>query len=85
MAVKWAEGLECSLADDTTVQLDGSVVRFVPSTDGRLGVVAVDLYAAPGLPKSFSEIELVGVRWRLVDRPGAPSTPDARLKLKSSL
>lgn len=75
MAAKWAEGLECPLADAASVQLDGSVVRFVSAgPDGREGVVAVDVYAVPGKPKAFDECDIHGIRWRLVDRPGADGT-----------
>lgn len=80
MAKKWAEGLEVPIAGDdgTAVQLDGSQVRFVSAgADGRFGIVAIDVYAAPGKPKAFlGSISLGGVRWTLVDRQGAePSLP----------
>jgi len=73
MAAKWGQGLACPVLEDgRTVQLDGSVVRFVPvGPDGREGVVGVDLYAAPGKPKAFDECSVHGITWRLVDRPGA--------------
>mmetsp|Transcript_58538 Transcript_58538/g.174223 ORF Transcript_58538/g.174223 Transcript_58538/m.174223 type:complete len:305 (-) Transcript_58538:14-928(-) len=73
IAAKWAEGLECPLVEDgRAVQLEGSVVRFVPvGDDGRDGIIGVDLYAVPGKPKAFTECHVHGVTWRLVDRPGA--------------
>lgn len=76
MAAKWAEGLECPLsADGTSVQLDGSIVRFVQAgPDGREGVVGVDVYAVPGKPKAFDQCHIHGITWRLVDRPGAEGT-----------
>lgn len=72
MAAKWGEGLECPVVEDgRSVQLDGSVVRFVPvGPDGREGVIGVDLYAAPGKPKAFTECRVHGITWRLVDRHG---------------
>lgn len=89
MAAKWSEGLSCPLLarDDSssssppTLSVDGGAqeVRFVRSADfsGRTGVVAVDLFAAPGKPKAFREIQLCGIRWRLVDRPGADPSPNS--------
>lgn len=76
MAAKWADGLECPvLADGASVQLDGSVVRFVATgPDNREGVVAIDVYAVPGKPKAFNECHIHGIRWRLVDRLGAEDT-----------
>jgi len=73
MAAKWSDGLECPLLQDgATVQLDGSVVRFVRvGPDGREGVIGIDLYAAPNKPKAFAEIRVHGITWKLVDRPGA--------------
>eukprot|EP00930_Biecheleria_cincta_P070449 TRINITY_DN58085_c0_g1_i1.p1 TRINITY_DN58085_c0_g1~~TRINITY_DN58085_c0_g1_i1.p1 ORF type:complete len:320 (+),score=33.89 TRINITY_DN58085_c0_g1_i1:51-962(+) len=76
MAQRWSNGLECPIIDEgKTVQLDGSVVRFVPvARDGRDGIVGVDLYAAPGKPKAFTECHVHGVRWGLLDRPGSQPT-----------
>lgn len=89
MARRWAEGLGCPVVGDagSEVQLDGSVVRFVPpGSDGREGVVGVDVYAVPGKPKAFTECHIHGIRWRLVDRPGAARTePLHQTLLRSKL
>ena len=78
MAAKWSEGLECPLTSSTTMKLTGGDqnVRFVPVDNrNKGGVVAIEVYAAPGKPKAFTgEISLHGVRWRLVDRAGAATT-----------
>merc|ERR1719401_2383639 len=76
MAAKWSEGLGVPLAaDGTTVLLDGSTVRFRRvAADGREGVVGIDLYAAAGKPRAFTECNLHGITWRLVDRAGADGT-----------
>ena len=43
---------------------------------GKSGVVGVDVYAAPGKPKAWTgEIQVHGIKWRLVDRAGAAETP----------
>merc|ERR1711959_19850 len=57
-AKRLADGLSCPLfGGGRSVQLDGSVVRFVNiGPDGRDGVVGVDVYATPGKPKAFSEV-----------------------------
>ena len=51
-------------------------MRFVPTTasDGKEGLVGIDLYATPGKPKAFTEVSLHGIRWRLVDKSGAAPT-----------
>ena len=43
---------------------------------GKSGVVGVDVFAAPGKPKAWTgEIQVHGIKWRLVDRAGAAETP----------
>lgn len=72
-ASKWAAALDVPLGPDgRSVQLDGSVVRFVEACE-KEGVVAVELYATQGKPKAFNEIHVHGITFRLVDRPSAPS------------
>ncbi len=71
---RWRDGLGAGAfiddAEPTVLHLGGhQTMRFVePEPDGRTGVVAVDLWAAPG-PKKFDEIEICGVRWSLVEPP----------------
>ena len=71
---QWVNGLGagCYIDDDdpTTLHLAGSqTMRFVePRADGRTGVVAVDLWAIPGIPKKFESLDMCGVTWRLVPR-----------------
>ena len=72
---RWVDGLGAgceSLPDDpTTLRLaDFQTMRFVASQEGRTGVTGVDLWRAPGCNK-FELLEICGVRWRLVDYPGA--------------
>ena len=70
---QWMNGLGagCSIALDNPSTLNlayGQTMRFVePGTDGRTGVVGVDLWAAPGAHKRFESIEICGVKWTLVD------------------
>ncbi|MDA1301967.1 MAG: hypothetical protein O2868_18040 [Proteobacteria bacterium] len=73
---RWVDGLGAGCSLDTsrpaTLRLaGGQTMRFVqPGTDGRTGVVGVDLWAAPGAQKKFDFIFLCGVKWTLVDHPG---------------
>ncbi|MDA0790989.1 MAG: hypothetical protein O2780_16210 [Proteobacteria bacterium] len=73
---RWVDGLGAGCSLDTsspaTLRLaGGQTMRFVqPGTDGRTGVVGVDLWAAPGAQKKFDSIFLCGVKWTLVDHPG---------------
>jgi hypothetical protein len=89
MAAKWAEALECPLISRTTMKLTGGeqTVRFVPmDAQNKGGVVAIDVYAAPGKPKAFTgEILLHGVRWRLVDREGAAPTKQLYERIQPKL
>ena len=81
IAAKWSDGLECPLVGDgLTMQLTGAeqTVRFETLEDngGKSGVVGVDVFAAPGKPKAWTgEIQVHGIKWRLVDRAGAAETP----------
>jgi hypothetical protein len=88
MAAKYAEAFDKPLAmGGTAVQIDSradlggiSLVKFISPSEsigGRLGVVGVDLYAAPegagagsrtAGRKVFERTELCGVVWQLVDR-----------------
>ena len=86
MAAKYAQAFDKPLAmNGTAVQIDTradmggvSLVKFVsPESAGRLGVVGVDLFAAPAGAgagsrtagrRVFDRAEVCGVVWKLVDR-----------------
>lgn len=73
ICLRWVRGLGagCSLVagDPTSLQLaDFQTMRFVDSSDGRTGVVGVDLWQAPGSRK-FDSLVICGVRWRVVAYP----------------
>ena len=69
----WMEGLGAGCWIDpnesTTLHLAaGQTMRFVePRSDGRTGVIGVDLFAVPGCRKQFETLDICGVTWRLVD------------------
>ena len=71
----WKEGLGAGCWIDpnnpTTLNLAaGQTMRFVPPTsNGRTGVVGVDLWAVPGVEKQFETLDMCGVTWRLVEAP----------------
>lgn len=69
IARRWSQGLAKPLTrDGLGVRLDGAVVRFEQrEPGGHAGLVRVDLYAVG--TKTFDEIELCGVKFRLVERP----------------
>ena len=74
ICLRWSNGLGggCSLLPDdpTSLQLaDFQTMRFVESSDGRTGVVGVDLWQAHG-SKKFESLEICGVRWKVVPYPG---------------
>ncbi len=70
---RWRDGLGagCWIDADvpTTLHLaGGQTMRFSePSANKRTGVTGVDLWAVPGNPKKFKELDICGVTWRLVD------------------
>ena len=57
MAAKWAEGLECELIDDMTMQCSGAdqTVRFetIEANHGKSGVVGIDVYAGERVDHGF--------------------------------
>ena len=73
----WMHGLGagCSIdpAQPATLRLaGGQTMRFVaPQPGGRTGVVGVDLWAVPGVRKTFASLDICGVKWTLVDPPDA--------------
>ncbi len=73
MCQRWMRGLGagCSIDPEqpTTLRLAGNqTMRFVaPRSDGRTGVVGVDLWAVPGVRRKFETIDICGVTWRLVE------------------
>lgn len=69
LIARWSEVLDVE-ADGSCLPLpDGTSVRFEPvGSSGRSGIVAIDLWAAPGVaPRSF---ECAGVEMRVVERTG---------------
>jgi len=76
MCARWMRGLGAGCATDpsdpTTLQLAGNqTMRFVaPQSNGRTGVVGVDLWAVPGSQRKFDTIDVCGVTWRLVEPKG---------------
>ncbi|MYD43850.1 MAG: hypothetical protein F4W90_08160 [Gammaproteobacteria bacterium] len=72
----WQQGLGagCWIDEDQPAVLQlaaGQTMRFVePGTDGRSGVIGVDLWNVPGATKKFESLDICGVTWRLVE----PST-----------
>ena len=77
---RWLNGLGAGSSIDPaepgTLRLAaGQTMRFVePTSNGRTGVVGVDLWAAPGTAKKFETIDVCGVTWRLVDPPAAAAS-----------
>lgn len=74
--LRWMNGLGagCSIdpAEPATLRLsDHQIMRFVEPTNGRTGVVGVDLWKAPSAGRKFDAIDICGVTWTLVDYPGA--------------
>lgn len=73
LCTHWRNGLGAGCYIDpvqpTTLHLaGGQQMRFVAvPAAARAGVIGVDLWALPGTPRPFDEIELCGVRWRLVE------------------
>ena len=69
---RWQQGLgagaEIDSEKSTVLHLAaGQTMRFVePKSDGRTGVVGVDLWATPGARKRFEMLDICGVTWRLV-------------------
>ena len=73
VCARWQRGLSagCWVDPDlpSTLHLAaGQTMRFVePGSDGRTGVVGVDLWSVPGGRKMFNSLDICGVTWRLVD------------------
>lgn len=74
VCLRWQQGLESGSWIDsskpTILNLaDGQTMRFVePASDGRTGVVGVDLWNAPNTRKKFESLDICGVTWRLVEK-----------------
>lgn len=77
MCARWQRGLDagCWIEPKKPTVLNlaaGQTMRFVePHSDGRTGVIGVDLWAVPGSAKKFEKLDICGVTWRLVG--SAPS------------
>ena len=56
VAARWAELLGTD-ADDDAIEFDGSTLRFVSSSDGRSGLVAVELAGPERAPVSIAGVE----------------------------
>ncbi|MCY4094620.1 MAG: hypothetical protein OXG05_05755 [Gammaproteobacteria bacterium] len=73
VCARWQRGLGagCWLDQDQPSMLHlaaGQTMRFVePGSDGRTGVVGVDLWSIPGGRKMFDSLDICGVTWRLVE------------------
>ena len=73
VCARWHRGLGagCWIEKDRPSILHlaaGQTMRFVePRSDGRTGVVGVDLWSVPDGRKMFDSLDICGVTWRLVD------------------
>lgn len=65
MASTWSEVLDQPLVDPTTLRLNDTVLRFVPSAEGLTGLVAVDV-AATDPARVGDRVEIGGVEVRFV-------------------
>ncbi len=73
VCARWQQGLEAGCwidpAQPTILHLaDGQTMRFVkPGSDGRTGVIGVDLWSVAANRKTFESLDICGVTWRLVE------------------
>ncbi|MCY4130097.1 MAG: hypothetical protein OXG15_12760 [Gammaproteobacteria bacterium] len=73
VCARWSRGLGagCWIDEDQPGVLHlaaGQTMRFIePTSNGRIGVVGVDLWSVPGGRKMFDSLDICGVTWRLVD------------------
>lgn len=65
MARTWSQVLDVPLADPTTLPLQGTILRFVPTGEGARGLVAVDV-AATDPARVGEQVRLGGVDFRFV-------------------